>query len=84
MNGLGSFCLEIITYKCRPFSLFVDEFVSHFALLQLYSNYLVVYYHFQNIEVESNDGSHVESLDALGPGRWIFKKMCTCSLRPKQ
>ena len=27
-----------------------------------------------HIEVESNDGSHLESLDALGTGRRIFKK----------
>ena len=32
-NGLGSFSKEIIAYKGRPFSVFVDEFVSHFALL---------------------------------------------------
>ena len=30
--------VEIIAYKGRPFLVFVDEFVSHFALLQLYSN----------------------------------------------
>ena len=42
-NVLGSFIMEIIAYKGhRPFSVFVDGFVSHFALLQLYSNYLVL------------------------------------------
>ena len=30
------------TNKGRPFSVFVDGFVSHFALLQFYSNHLVV------------------------------------------
>ena len=64
--------MEIIAYKGRPFSVFVDGFVSHFALLQLYSNHLVL--SLRNIEVESNDGSHLELLDALGPGRRIFKK----------
>ena len=64
--------MEIIAYKGRPFSVFVDGFVSHFALLQLYSNHLVL--SLRNIEVESNDGSHFELLDALGPGRRIFKK----------
>ena len=38
--------MEIIAYKGRPFSVFVDGFVSHFALdlldLQLYSNHLVL------------------------------------------
>ena len=74
--------MEIITYEGRPFSVFVDGFVSHFALLQLYSHHLVL--NFRNIEVESNDGSHFESLDALGPGRRIFKKMCTRSLTAKR
>ena len=30
--------------------------------------------HFRNIEVESTDDRHLESFDALGPGRWILKK----------
>ena len=34
--------MEIIVYKGRPFSVFVDEFVSHFALLQLNSNHFVL------------------------------------------
>ena len=64
--------MVIIAFKGRPFSVFVDGFVTHFALLQLYSHHLVL--SFSNFEVESNDGSHLESLDALGPGRRIFKK----------
>ena len=64
--------MELIAYKVRPSSVFVDGFVSHFALLQLYTTTL--YCHFRNIEVESNDGSHLESLDTLGPGRRIFEK----------
>ena len=63
---------KLLPVKGRPFSIFVNEFVSHFALLQLYSHHLVS--HFRNIEVESNDGSHLESLDVLGPGRRIFKQ----------
>ena len=31
-NGLSSFIMEIIAYK-GPFSIFVDGFESHFALL---------------------------------------------------
>ena len=34
--------MEIIAYKGRSFSVFVDGFVSHFALLQLYSHHLVL------------------------------------------
>ena len=33
--------MEIIAYKGRPFFVFVDGFVSHFALLELYSHQLV-------------------------------------------
>ena len=33
--------MEIIAYKGRPFSVFVDGFVSHFALLQFYSHHHV-------------------------------------------
>ena len=33
----------IIAYKGRPFSIFVDGFVSHFALLQLYSHHHVIF-----------------------------------------
>ena len=64
--------MKIIAYKGRPFSVFDDGFVYHFALPQLYSNHLVL--SLRNIEVESNDGSHLELLDALGPGRRIFKE----------
>ena len=41
-NGLDSFSMKIIANKGRPFSVFIDEFVSHFALLQLYSDHLVL------------------------------------------
>ena len=61
--------MEIIAYKGRPFSVFVDGFVSY---LHYCSNHLVL--SLRNIEIESNDGSHIELLDALGPGRRIFKK----------
>ena len=63
--------MEIIAYKGRPFSVFVDGFVSHFALLQLYSNHLVLSFSKHRGRI---DGSHLESLGALGPGRWILKK----------
>ena len=55
--------------------------LSPFLLMDLYlilhyysCTATTLYCHFRNIEVESNDGSHLESLDALGPGRRIFKK----------
>ena len=46
-----------------------------YLILHYYScTAIALYCHFRNIEVESNDGSHLESLDALGPGRRIFKQ----------
>ena len=41
-NVLCLFIMEIVAYKGRPFSVFIDGFVSHFALLQLYSHHLVL------------------------------------------
>ena len=65
--------MEIIAYKGRPFSVFVDEFVSH---LHCYScTAITLSCHFGNIEVESNDGSHLESLNVLGPRRQILKNV---------
>ena len=40
--------------------------------------------HFRNIEIESTDDRHLESFDALGPGRWILKKMSFPSLTAKR
>ena len=64
---------KLLPVKVGLSPFFIDGLVSHFALLQLYSHHFVS--HFRNIEVESNDGSHLESLDALGPGRRIFKNV---------
>ena len=76
--------MEIIAYKGRPFSdFFLDEFVSHFALLGYNFTSTTLTCHFRNIEVKSNDGSHLEFLDAFGPGRRVFKKMYALArLRP--
>ena len=52
--------MEIIAYKGSPFSVFVDAFVSHFALYTCRAT--TFYSHFRNIEVESKDGSSLESL----------------------
>ena len=41
-----------------------------------------LYCHSRNSEGESNDGSHLESLDPLGPGRQIFKKCALARWRP--
>ena len=66
--------MEIIAYKGRPFSVFVDGFVSYLHYYSCTATTLYCHLEKKNIEVESNDGSHLELLDALGPGRRIFKK----------
>ena len=77
---------SVHVYKLLPvryaYLLFVEEILSHFALLQLYSNHLVL--SLPNIEVKSDDGSHLKALDFLGPGRQIFNKMCTRSFIVKR
>ena len=63
--------METIAYKVglSPFLL-----MDLYLILHYYScTATTLYCHFRNIEVESNDGNHLESLDALGPGRGIFK-----------
>ena len=58
--------------------------LSPFLLMNLY---LILHYYsctattlvcrFRNIEMDSNDDSHLELLDVFGPGWRIIKKMCT-------
>ena len=56
--------MEIIVYKGTTFSVFIDEI------------YLILHYHSCKATtlVESNDGSHLDSFDVLGPGRRILKE----------
>ena len=56
--------------------------LSPFFLMDLYlilhynsCTATTLYCHFRNMEVETKDGSHLESLYALGPGRLIFKNV---------
>ena len=89
-NILQNFCFQElqdgtgIDYACSSWKLLpIKVGLSPFLLMGLY---LILHYysctgttlycHFRNtcIEVESNDGRHLESLDAIGPGRQIFKK----------
>ena len=52
-----------------------------YLILQYYScKATILSYHFQNMEVELVDGSHLESLYVLGPGRQILKKKDVHSL----
>ena len=87
-NKLQSFCFKElqdgtgIDYACSSWKLLsIKVGLSPFLLMDLYlilhyysCTATTLYCHFRNIEIESNDGSHLESLDALGPGRRIFTK----------
>ena len=89
-NILQNFCFQELQdgtgmdYACSSWKLLsIKVGLSPFLLMDLYlilhyySNCCTattLYCHFRNIEVESNDGSHLESLNALGPGRRICKK----------
>ena len=48
-NGLSLFCMEIIAYKGRPFSAFVDEFIYYCCTATTLSC------HFRNLELELNN-----------------------------
>ena len=69
-NACSSWKLLPIKVGLSPFLL-----MDLYLILHYYSCLATTLYcHFRNIEVETNDGSHLESLDAPGPGRRIFKK----------
>ena len=79
--------IRLVAWKLLHIDLKVG--LSPFLLMDLYlilryysCTAATLYYHFRNIEVESNGGSHLESLDALGPGRRIFKKCALARWRP--
>ena len=74
--------MEVIAYKGRPISFFVDEILSilHFPSTVVQQPTC----HFRYIEVKSSYNRHLESFDALRPGRWIFKKMNFPSLTAKR
>ena len=74
--------MEIIAYKGKATSVLL---MNLYLILHYYSCTATTFTcHFRNIEIEANDGSNLESLDALGPGRRIFKTMCTRSLTVKR
>ena len=77
--------MKVIAYKGRPISFFVDLLMKFYLILHVPSTVgQQPTCHFRNIEVESTDDRHLESFDALGPGRWIIKKMSFPSLTAKR
>ena len=74
--------MEVIAYKGRPISFLLIKFylILHFPSTVVQQPNC----HIRKTEVESNDDRHLESFDALGPGRWIFKKMSFHSLTARR
>ena len=84
-NILQNFCFKElqdgtgIDYACSSWKLLpIKVGLSPLWLMDLYlilhyysCTATTMYCHFRNIDI---DDSHLESLDALGPGRRIFKK----------
>ena len=64
--------MEIIAYKGGPFSVLVDGFVSHFAVLQLYSHHLVL--SFSKSRSNRMMAAILNLLMRTDQGRRIFKK----------
>ena len=72
--------MDIIAYKGRHIS-FLYMNLHIICTNALVGDHLVLKKTlFWNIEVESDDGGHLESIDALGPGRRILIKSCNQAL----
>ena len=88
-NILQNFCFKElqdgtgIDYACSSWKLLpIKVGLSPFLLMDLYlilhyysCTATTMYCHFRNIEVESNDDSHLESLDAPGPEDGYLKNV---------
>ena len=81
-NRLCLFIMEIIAYKGRPFSIFVDGFVSHFALLQLYSHHHVLSFSKYLGRIERWQPSWISW--CARTRKTDIQKMCTRSLTVKR
>ena len=75
--------MDIIAYKGRPVSFLLMK-LHIICTDSLVGDHLVLKWtFFRNINVESDDGGHLESIDALGPERRILIKRCTQALTVK-
>ena len=76
--------MDIIAYKGRYISFLLMD-LHIICTNALISDHLVLNRTlFWNIKVESDDGGHLESIDALGPGRGILIKNCNQALTVKR
>ena len=76
--------MDIIAYKGRPTSFLLMN-LNIICINALVGDNLVLKRTlFWNIKVESDDGGHLGSIDALGPGRRILIKSCNQALTVKR
>ena len=76
--------MDIIAHKGRPISFLLMN-LHIICTNTLVDDHLVLRKDlFWNIKVESNDGGHLESIDALGPGRRILIESCNQALTVKR
>ena len=76
--------MDIIAYKGRHVSFLLMN-LHIICTNALVGDHLVLKRTlFWNIKVESDDGDHLESIDALGPGRRILLKSCNQALTVKR
>ena len=76
--------MDIIAYKGRPISFLLMN-LHIICTNTLVEDHLVLKKDpFLEHKVESDDGGHLESIDALGPGRRILIKSCTQALTVKR
>ena len=73
--------MDIIVYKGRHIAFWLMNLHISFALMHLSVTILSKKRTlFWNIKVESDDGGHLESIDALGPSRRILIESCNQAL----
>ena len=76
--------MDIIAYKGRPISFLLIN-LHIICTNTLDDDHLVLKKDpFLEHKVESDDGGHLESTDALGPGRRILINSCTQALTVKR
>ena len=76
--------MDIIAYKGRHISFLLMN-LHIICTNALLGDHLVLKMDlFWNTKVESDDGGHLESIDALGPGRRILIKICNQALSVKR
>ena len=76
--------MDIIAYKVRHISFLLMNLCIICANALVGDHLVLKRTLFWNIKVELDDGCHLESIDALGPGRRMLIKSCNEALTVKR